>query len=66
MTLFIHDDQLLTSCSPVADDRGGIPDDYKNYVNLLRRLRQRLNSTGREYGISLAIVSTTQTPEGRQ
>lgn len=27
---------------PVADDRGGIPEDFDYYVNLLRRLRQRL------------------------
>lgn len=43
---------------PVADDRGGIPEDFDNYVNLLRRLRQRLNASGRKYGISLAVVSS--------
>jgi chitinase len=43
--------------SPVAEDRGGIPADFDNYVNLLRRLRQRLNASGREYGISLTLVS---------
>lgn len=52
---------MLTSLggeiSPVAEDRGGIPEDFDNYVNLLRRLRERLNSTGKKYGISLAIVS---------
>lgn len=43
--------------SPVAEDRGGIPADFDNYVNLLRRLRERLNSTGKQYGISLTLVS---------
>jgi GH18 family chitinase len=43
--------------SPVAEDRGGIPADFDNYVNLLRRLRERLNASGREYGISLTLVS---------
>ncbi|KAJ0340497.1 hypothetical protein COL922a_003305 [Colletotrichum nupharicola] len=41
---------------PVADDRGGIPEDFDNYVNLLRRLRQRLNASGRKYGISLTVA----------
>ncbi|KAF4828354.1 Killer toxin subunits alpha/beta [Colletotrichum tropicale] len=43
---------------PVADDRGGIPEDFDNYVNLLRRLRQRLNASGRKYGISLAVPAS--------
>lgn len=43
--------------SPVADDRGGIEADLDNYVNLLRRLRERFNSSGRSYGISLTLVS---------
>lgn len=41
---------------PVADDRGGIPGDFDNYVTLLKRLRARLNATGRKYGISLTLV----------
>lgn len=44
----------------MAEDRGGIPEDFDNYVNLLRRLRERLNSSGREYGISLTLVSSNQ------
>lgn len=44
---------------PVADDRGGIDDDYDNLANLLKRLRQRLNATGKRYGISITLVSTS-------
>lgn len=42
---------------PVADDRGGIKEDFDNYVTLLRRLRERLNATGKKYGITLTLVS---------
>lgn len=43
--------------SPVAEDRGGIEEDFDNYVNLLARLRRRLNSSGRKYGLTLTLVS---------
>ncbi|KAI4678875.1 hypothetical protein J4E81_010603 [Alternaria sp. BMP 2799] len=43
---------------PVAEDRGGIPADFDNYVNLLRRLRERLNSSGKSYGISLTLPAS--------
>ncbi|KAK0613259.1 chitinase [Immersiella caudata] len=43
---------------PVADDRGGVKADFENYVRLLRRLRERLNATGRKYGISIAIPAS--------
>lgn len=43
---------------PVADDRGGTEADFDNYVNMVRRLRERLNATGRRFGISMAIVSS--------
>jgi hypothetical protein len=42
---------------PVADDRGGIADDYENFVTLVRRLRERLNQTGKNYGITITLVS---------
>jgi chitinase len=42
---------------PAADDRGGIPEDFDNLVTLLRRLRARLNQTGRKYGLALTLVS---------
>ncbi|KAK4447096.1 chitinase [Podospora aff. communis PSN243] len=43
---------------PVADDRGGIPADFDNYPRMLRRLRARLNATGRKFGISMAIPAS--------
>lgn len=43
---------------PVADDRGGRPEDFANFVTLLKRLRERLNQTGRHYGITITLVST--------
>lgn len=45
---------------PVADDRGGIPEDYDNLVTLLKRLRQRLNQTGKKYGLTITLVSPSQ------
>jgi chitinase len=42
---------------PVAEDRGGIPEDYDNYVSFLKNLRKHLNGTGKKYGISLTLVS---------
>jgi chitinase len=42
--------------SPVAEDRGGVEEDFENYVNLLARLRKRLNSSGRKYGLNLILV----------
>lgn len=42
---------------PMADDRGGIPEDFENYVTFLSNLRQRLNEGGRKYGLSLTLVS---------
>lgn len=44
---------------PVADDRGGIPADFENYVTFLTRLRARLNASGKTYGVSLTLVSET-------
>jgi chitinase len=43
---------------PVAEDRGGRPEDYDNYVTLLRRLRERLNKTGRHYGVTLTLPAS--------
>lgn len=43
--------------SPVAEDRGGVAEDFENYVNLLARLRKRLNSSGRKYGLTVTLVS---------
>lgn len=40
----------------MAEDRGGIPEDYTSFVRMLARLRQRLNSSGRKYGLTLTLV----------
>jgi chitinase len=40
---------------PVADDRGGVPADFDNYVNFLARLRNRLNNMGKPMGLSLTL-----------
>lgn len=41
---------------PVAEDRGGIKDDFANYVQMISRLRRRLNQTGKKYGITITLV----------
>ncbi|KAK3897848.1 glycoside hydrolase superfamily [Staphylotrichum tortipilum] len=43
---------------PAADDRGGVPADYDNFVTLVRRLRERLNQTGKLYGLSITLPSS--------
>ncbi|KAK2841524.1 hypothetical protein FQN49_006173 [Arthroderma sp. PD_2] len=43
---------------PWAEDRGGIPADFDNFVTLLRRLRERLNTTGRRYGLSITLPAS--------
>ncbi|KAM7213471.1 Glycoside hydrolase superfamily [Rhypophila decipiens] len=41
---------------PVADDRGGIKADFANYPKFLQRLRERLNKSGRQYGVTLTLL----------
>ena len=43
---------------PVADDRGGIEEDFGNFVTLLRRLRERLNQTGMRKGVSITLPAS--------
>ncbi|CCC14183.1 hypothetical protein SMACR_09039 [Sordaria macrospora] len=43
---------------PSADDWGGRPSDFNNYARMLRRLRTRLNGTGRKLGISMATPAS--------
>ncbi|KAH8896309.1 glycoside hydrolase [Thozetella sp. PMI_491] len=43
---------------PVADDRGGIEADFADYVRMLSRLRNRLNGSGRKYGISITLPAS--------
>lgn len=41
---------------PVAEDRGGVEADFDNYPNFLQRMRERLNASGKTYGISITLV----------
>ncbi|KAF7593687.1 hypothetical protein BBP40_011097 [Aspergillus hancockii] len=43
---------------PVTDDRGGKPQDFGNFVTLLKRLRERLNGTGRRFGLSITLPAS--------
>lgn len=47
---------------PVTDERGGRPEDYVNFVTLVKRLREQLNQTGRKYGISITLVRLALLP----
>jgi GH18 family chitinase len=63
--IFICEPIINQHCySPVAPDRGGIPEDFDNYVNLLRRLRERLNRGHKRYGLTLTLVRIDATEEG--
>ena len=41
---------------PVADDRGGTPADYDNLATMLQRFRERLNRSGKKFGLSITLV----------
>ncbi|OHW97432.1 glycoside hydrolase family 18 protein [Colletotrichum incanum] len=43
---------------PVAEDRGGREEDFDNYVTFLQRLRNRLNNSGREFGLTLTLPAS--------
>ncbi|EUC40697.1 glycoside hydrolase family 18 protein [Bipolaris oryzae ATCC 44560] len=43
---------------PVAEDRGGIPEDFENYVTFLKNLRNHLNGSGRYYGLTLTLPAS--------
>ncbi|AEO68677.1 glycoside hydrolase family 18 protein [Thermothielavioides terrestris NRRL 8126] len=43
---------------PVADDRGGTEADFKNYVTMIKRLRQRLNQLGVPKGLSITLPAS--------
>lgn len=43
---------------PVAKDRGGIEADFDNYVTLVRRLRERLNNSGRQFGLTITLPAS--------
>ncbi|KAI9041496.1 glycoside hydrolase [Aspergillus affinis] len=43
---------------PVDDQRGGKREDYVNYVTFLKRLRERLNASGRRFGLSITLPAS--------
>ncbi|KAL2861039.1 chitinase [Aspergillus lucknowensis] len=43
---------------PVAEDRGGVESDYKNFVTFVARLRERLNQLGKPTGLSLTLPAS--------
>ena len=47
---------------PVANDRGGIEEDFDNFVTFLERFRNRLNMEGKPIGLSVTLVSYRSPP----
>lgn len=43
---------------PVAEDHGGVPEDFDNYVVFMRRMREHLNRSGRRFGVSLTLPAS--------
>ncbi|KAM7214514.1 glycoside hydrolase [Rhypophila decipiens] len=43
---------------PGADDRGGVPADYVNFVTWMAQLRARLNRSGRKFELTLTVPSS--------
>ncbi|OJJ00682.1 hypothetical protein ASPVEDRAFT_129047 [Aspergillus versicolor CBS 583.65] len=43
---------------PVADDRGGKPKDFENFVTFIKRLRERLNHAPRHIGLSITLPAS--------
>ncbi|KAK4447080.1 glycoside hydrolase [Podospora aff. communis PSN243] len=43
---------------PGADDRGGIPADYGNFVTWMNQLRNRLNRSGRKFELTITVPSS--------
>ena len=43
---------------PAADDRGGISQDYDNFVKFLTRLRNRLSASGKPFGLSITLPAS--------
>ncbi|KAE8396531.1 glycoside hydrolase [Aspergillus alliaceus] len=43
---------------PAAEDRGGRPEDFANYVTLVKRLRERLNGAPKSFGITLTLPAS--------
>jgi chitinase len=43
---------------PAAEDRGGIPEDFDNFVTMLQRLRAHLNGSGKKFGLSITLPAS--------
>ncbi|KAM6508529.1 hypothetical protein FALCPG4_018369 [Fusarium falciforme] len=43
---------------PSADDRGGSDRDGKNYVDLMKELREAINTSGRDYIVTFTAPSS--------
>ncbi|EJT72530.1 hypothetical protein GGTG_09395 [Gaeumannomyces tritici R3-111a-1] len=43
---------------PVAEDRGGVEADFRNFANMLRRLRAHLNRSGKRFGVSITLPAS--------
>ncbi|KAF1812796.1 glycoside hydrolase [Eremomyces bilateralis CBS 781.70] len=43
---------------PGAEDRGGIPEDFDNFVTFMRNLRNRLNGSGNAFGLSITLPAS--------
>ncbi|KAK6528317.1 hypothetical protein TWF281_009560 [Arthrobotrys megalospora] len=43
---------------PAADDRNGRPEDFANFVTLMRNLRAYLASTGHRYGVTVTLPTS--------
>ncbi|KAK4096330.1 glycoside hydrolase family 18 protein [Parathielavia hyrcaniae] len=43
---------------PVAEDRGGRPEDFQNFVTMTSRMRAHLNSSGKKFGLSITLPAS--------
>nr|AIT18894.1 chitinase [Hirsutella thompsonii] len=43
---------------PAANDRGGKPEDFKNLVAFIAKLRSRLDASGKDFGLSITLPSS--------
>ncbi|KAF3491741.1 chitinase [Arthroderma uncinatum] len=43
---------------PVDQDRGGRPDDFKNFVSFIKNLKKRMSADGQTRGVSLTLPSS--------
>lgn len=43
---------------PVAQERSGKPEDFKNYVTFLQNLRSALGGSGHKYGLTITVPSS--------